>query len=91
MSNKKWPKNESDPKDNEYELPIFKYDVNQDALVEQKERTPEQEEVEPITPSQLTSKEGKQLKSEDDESFGTCNGIIVDLWHRAKRGSLSYV
>jgi len=49
MSNKKWPRNESDPKDNECELPIFKYDT----LVEQKERTPEQEEVEPITPSQF--------------------------------------
>jgi len=40
VSNKKWPKNESDPKDNEYELPILKYDANQDALVKQKERTP---------------------------------------------------
>jgi hypothetical protein len=32
---KKWPKNESDP-DDKYELPILKYDANQDALVEQK-------------------------------------------------------
>jgi len=28
MSNKKWPKNESDLENNEYELPILKYDVN---------------------------------------------------------------
>jgi len=28
MSNKKWPKNESDLEYNEYELPILKYDVN---------------------------------------------------------------
>jgi hypothetical protein len=35
---KKWPKNESDPKD-KYEMPVFKYDVNQDAVVEQKEGT----------------------------------------------------
>jgi hypothetical protein len=40
MSNKKWPKNESDLEDDEYELPILKYDANQDALVEQKEGTP---------------------------------------------------
>jgi hypothetical protein len=29
---KKWPKNGSDPNDNEYELPILKYNVNQEAL-----------------------------------------------------------
>jgi hypothetical protein len=27
-SNKKWLKNENDPQDNEFELPISKYDVN---------------------------------------------------------------
>jgi hypothetical protein len=32
--NKKWPENESDLKDDEYELPILKYNANQDALVE---------------------------------------------------------
>jgi hypothetical protein len=26
--NKKWPKNESDPQDDEYKLAIFKYDAN---------------------------------------------------------------
>jgi hypothetical protein len=31
---KKWQKNESDPNDNEYGLPILKYDANQEALVE---------------------------------------------------------
>ncbi len=50
VSNKKWPKNESDPKNDEYELPISKYDANQDALVEQKERTLKQEEEETKTP-----------------------------------------
>jgi hypothetical protein len=29
----RWPKNESDSNDDEYELFILKYDVNQDALV----------------------------------------------------------
>ncbi len=28
MLNKKWPKNESDPQDNDYELPVLKYDAN---------------------------------------------------------------
>jgi hypothetical protein len=28
VSNKKWPKNENDPQDDEYELAILKYDVN---------------------------------------------------------------
>ncbi len=32
-SHKKWPKNESDPNDDEYELLILKYDANQDKLV----------------------------------------------------------
>jgi hypothetical protein len=34
-------KNESDLEDDEYELPIEKYDANQDALIEQKKRTQE--------------------------------------------------
>jgi hypothetical protein len=33
-THKKWPKNESDPNDNEYELSILKYDANREALVE---------------------------------------------------------
>ncbi len=28
-SHKKWPKNESDPNDDKYKLPILKYDANQ--------------------------------------------------------------
>jgi hypothetical protein len=32
-SRKKWLKNESDLDDDEYELPILKYDANHDALV----------------------------------------------------------
>jgi hypothetical protein len=56
-------KNEIDLDDNKYELPILKYDANQEALVKQKERalveeeegTLVEEEGEPKTPSQSTS------------------------------------
>jgi hypothetical protein len=41
-------------------LPIFKYDANHHALVEQKEGTPKEEEEEPKTPSQLAF-EGEDL------------------------------
>jgi hypothetical protein len=34
VSPKKWPENENDPNDDEYELPILKYNANHDALVE---------------------------------------------------------
>ncbi len=34
---KKWPKNANDPKDNEYELLVLKYDANEDALVAKKD------------------------------------------------------
>jgi hypothetical protein len=62
-THKKWPKNENDLDDAEYELPIIKYDGNQEALVKQKEGalveeeegTPVEEEGEPRTPSQSTS------------------------------------
>lgn len=33
VAHKKWQKNENDLHDNEYELPILKYDANQEALV----------------------------------------------------------
>ncbi len=59
VSKKKWPENANDPRDDEYELPIFKYDTNQDTLVEHKEGTPQQEEEEPKTPSQSIPKEGE--------------------------------
>jgi hypothetical protein len=56
---KKWPKNGSDPYNDEYELFILKYNANQDKLVEQKGETPKEEEErtaleeekEPKTPS----------------------------------------
>jgi hypothetical protein len=32
-SHKKWLENESDPNNDEYELPILKYDANHDKLV----------------------------------------------------------
>ncbi len=44
-------RNENDPKDDDYELLIIKYDANHDALIEQKERTTKHEEDGPITPS----------------------------------------
>ncbi len=64
--NKKWPKNESDPQDNEYELHLLKYDANQDALVEKKEGTLEEEEEEPRTPSQSIAEEGEDLENRDE-------------------------
>lgn len=50
---KKWPKTENDLDDNKYELPIFKYDGNQDLLGEQKEGTLEEEEEEEEEPKTL--------------------------------------
>jgi len=48
---KKWLENESDLDDDEYELPILKYNANQEALVEQKEGALlEEEEGKPKTP-----------------------------------------
>ncbi len=69
----KWPKNENDKDDNEYEVPILKYDANQDALVEKKEGTPMEEEEEPKTLSQSTFKEGENIESKDDESCASCS------------------
>ncbi len=78
-------KNESDIDDDKYELLILKYDANHDALVEQKEGTPkakeEEEEEDPKTPSQLASKEGKNLENEDEKSFRSCNRITMYSWH----------
>jgi hypothetical protein len=55
-SQNKWQESENDLNDNQYELPILRYDANQDALVEQKKRTPIKE---PKTPSQSTFEEGE--------------------------------
>ncbi len=65
--------------------------MNQNALVEQKEGTPDQEEEEPRTPSQSIFKEEKDLESENVGSFGSCNRIIVDSWHGVEGRSPSYV
>jgi hypothetical protein len=62
-AHKKWLENENDLDDDKYELPILKYDANQEALVEQKEGAlleeeegiPMEEEGELRTPSQSTS------------------------------------
>jgi hypothetical protein len=32
-------------------------------------------------PSQLAFQEGKDLESEDEKSFGSCNKVTADLWH----------
>jgi hypothetical protein len=76
-SRKKWPKNASDLGNDEYELPTLKYNANQDKLVEQKGKTPKdeeegtqmEEEKEPKTPTQSTSEEGKDSKSLDKECY----------------------
>jgi hypothetical protein len=83
VSCKNGQKNESDIDDDKYELSILKYDANHDALVEQKEGTPEakEEEEDPKPPSQLASKEGKNLENEDEESFRSCNRITMYSWH----------
>jgi hypothetical protein len=68
---KKWPKNESDLDYDKYDLLIFKYDANQETLVQQKEGAPMEEEEgtlmkeegEPKTPLQSTYEEGKELES----------------------------
>jgi len=72
-SHKKWPENESDLDDDKYDLLIFKYDANQETLVQQKEGAPMEEEEgtlvekegEPKTPLQSTYEEGKDLESID--------------------------
>jgi hypothetical protein len=43
------------------------------------------------TPLQLAFKEGEDSKSEDEKSFGSCSGVIVDSWCRTEGGSPSYV
>jgi hypothetical protein len=90
-SNKKWLENESDLENDEYELPILKYNANQDALVGHKEGTLKQEEEEPKTPLQFSSKEEEDLESEDEKSFGSYSRVTIDLWRRVKGGSPSYV
>jgi len=95
----KWIKNENDPNYDEYELTILKYDANQEALVEQKkrtpveekDRTPVEEEGEPITPLQLASKEGEDIESTDKECCESNNHVIVQSRHQEKCGSPSYV
>jgi hypothetical protein len=76
---KKWPKKESDPNDDKYELPILKYNANQEVLVEQTEGAPVEkeggilveEEEEPRTPSQSASEEGEDEDNTDKECCGS--------------------
>jgi hypothetical protein len=50
VSCNKWLEKESDLDDDKNELPILKYDANEDALVEYKEETPMDEEEVPKIP-----------------------------------------
>jgi hypothetical protein len=81
---------ESDRNGDEYEVPILKYDANQDALVEQKKGTLVEEE-ELKTPSQSTFEEGKDIESKDDESYAPCSQLTINLWNGEEGGSPSYV
>jgi len=89
LSCKKWPKNENDKNDDACEVPIFKYDANQDALVEKKKGTPLEEELK--TPSQLTYEERKDIENKDDKSCASCSQLIVKLWNGEEGGSSSYL
>lgn len=67
-SQKKWPKNVNDLKDDEYESLALKYNANEDALIKKKERNVMEEEPKIKTLLALESKDGK-----DSESCGSCN------------------
>jgi len=49
------------------------------------------EEEELKTPSQSTSKEGKDIKSKYDESCAPCNQLTIKSWNGEEGGSPSYV
>jgi hypothetical protein len=71
-------------------LPIFKYDANQDKLVEQKGKTPKEEEEitiveeekEPKKPSQLAYEEGKDSESSYKECYESNNKVSVKSQHQ---------
>jgi hypothetical protein len=66
----------------------FKYDANQEALIEQK-GTLAEEEGEPRTPSQLTSKIGEDVESTDEECCGSKNHVTIESQHQEECKSLS--
>ncbi len=66
----------------------FKYDANQEALIEQKGALAE-EEGEPRTPSQSTSKIGEDVESTDEECCGSNNHVTIESQHQEERKSLS--
>ncbi len=49
-----------------------------------------EEERETKIPSTLESKDG-DLKNTNEESYGSCNWIIIESWHWKEMGSPSYV
>jgi len=98
-SHNKWIENGNDLDNNEYELPILKYDANQDKMVEHKGETLEEDkegtimekEKEPKTPWQMTSKEGEQSKSSNKECCKSNNGFSVESQHQEECRATSYV
>jgi hypothetical protein len=58
-SQKKWPKNVSDLKDDEYESLALKYNANEDALIAKKERNVMEEEPKIKKLLALESEDGK--------------------------------
>ncbi len=90
-AHKKWLEDENDPDDDNYELPILKYDVNQEALVEQIKGTLVEEEEELITPSQSTSKEGRNENNTNKECCGSNNHVPIKSRQQEECGSPSYV
>jgi hypothetical protein len=83
-------------------LPILKYDANQEALVEQIEgalmeeekKNLVEEEKEPKTPLQLTSKEGentKNTKNTNKECCGSNYHVNIESWHQQECRSPLYV
>jgi len=92
-SRKKWSLNGNDPNDNEYELPILKYDANHDKLVKQKKETPKEEEEgttleeekEPETPLQLAYEEGEDSKSSYKECIVMRSQLLEGLKCESKQ------
>ncbi len=72
---KKWPENENDPNNDKYELPILKYNANQEAMFEQKGAL-----VVDVTRSQLL--EGLKCESQiENNGRVRSRGMLPGLQH----------
>jgi len=91
VSQKKWPKITCDLNYNEYELPILKYDANENALVAKKEGNPMEEKWEMKTPSTSKFENGEDFKNTYEKSCGSCNRITVESQNWEETKLLSYV